>query len=76
MSKKNPALIFIFITLLIDIIGLGIIIPVMPTLLQELSGASVSEASKIAGWMYFAYSAMQFVCAPIIGGLSLSLIHI
>ena len=70
MAKKNPALIFIFITLLIDIIGLGIIIPVMPALLQELSGATVSEASQYGGWMLFAYAAMQFVCAPIIGGLS------
>jgi len=69
MAKK-PALIFIFITLLIDIIGLGIIIPVMPALLQELSGATVSEASQYGGWMLFSYAAMQFVCAPIIGGLS------
>src|SRR5262245_54164079 len=69
MARK-PALIFIFITLLIDIIGLGIIIPVMPTLLQELSGATVSEASQYGGWMLFSYAAMQFVCAPIIGGLS------
>jgi len=69
MARK-PALIFIFITLLIDIIGLGIIIPVMPALLQELSGATVSEASQYGGWMLFSYAAMQFVCAPIIGGLS------
>jgi MFS transporter, DHA1 family, tetracycline resistance protein len=70
MAKKNPALIFIFITLLIDVIGLGIIIPVMPSLLQELSGLSISKAATVSGWMYFAYAAMQFVCAPIIGGLS------
>lgn len=70
MAKRNPALIFIFITLLIDIIGLGIIIPVMPALLQELSGATVSEASQYGGWMLFSYATMQFVCAPIIGGLS------
>lgn len=70
MAKKNAALIFIFITLLIDVTGLGIIIPVLPTLLQELSGGTVSEASQDGGWMLFAYASMQFVCAPIIGGLS------
>lgn len=70
MAKRNSGLIFIFITLLIDIIGLGIIIPVLPTLLQELTGASVSEASLEGMALLFAYSAMQFVCAPIIGGLS------
>ena len=70
MAKKNSALIFIFITLLIDVIGLGIIIPVMPTLLQELTGKSVGETSQYNGWLLFAYASMQFVCAPIIGGLS------
>ena len=70
MSKKNPALIFIFITLLIDVIGLGIIIPVMPKLIQELTGGSLSDAAQYGGWMYFAYSVMQFACAPIMGGLS------
>src|SRR5215204_1129821 len=70
MAKKNTALIFIFITLLIDVTGLGIIIPVLPILLQELSGGTVSETSQYGGWMLFAYASMQFVCAPIIGGLS------
>lgn len=70
MANKQPALIFIFITLLIDVIGLGIIIPVLPQLIQELTGGTLSEASQYGGWMLFAYSAMQFVCAPIMGGLS------
>lgn len=70
MSRKNPALGFIFITLLIDITGLGIIIPVLPTLIQELTGGTLSEASRYGGWMLFAYAFMQFLCAPIMGGLS------
>jgi MFS transporter, DHA1 family, tetracycline resistance protein len=69
-TKRPPALGFIFVTLLIDIIGLGIIIPVMPRLIGELTGASLSEASRQGGWLLFAYAFMQFVCAPIIGGLS------
>lgn len=70
MSTKKSALIFIFITLLIDIIGLGIIIPVLPSLIQELTGGTLSDASVYGGWMLFAYSLMQFLCAPIMGGLS------
>ncbi|MEJ7643814.1 MAG: TCR/Tet family MFS transporter [Chryseolinea sp.] len=70
MAQKKSALIFIFITLLIDIIGLGIIIPVLPTLIQDLTGGTLSEASMYGGWMLFAYSLMQFVFAPIMGGLS------
>ncbi|CAG5012577.1 Tetracycline resistance protein, class C [Dyadobacter sp. CECT 9275] len=69
-QKKSPALGFIFVTLLIDIIGLGIIIPVMPKLIAELTGDSISEASRDGGWLLFAYSFTQFICAPIIGGLS------
>ena len=66
----NKALTFIFITVLIDVTGLGIIIPVLPNLIQELSGLSLSEASQYSGWMASAYSVMLFFCAPIIGGLS------
>ena len=70
MAKRNSGLVFIFITLLIDIIGLGIIIPVLPSLIRELTGGTLSEASMYGGWMLFAYASMQFVCAPIMGGLS------
>jgi DHA1 family tetracycline resistance protein-like MFS transporter len=70
MSSKSPALGFIFATLLIDIIGLGIIIPVMPDLIKELTGGTISDASRIGGALLFAYAVMQFGCAPIIGGLS------
>lgn len=70
MSQKNPALGFIFITLLIDVTGLGIIIPVLPSLIQELTGGTLSEASMYGGWLLFAYALMQFVCAPVMGGLS------
>lgn len=70
MARKKSALIFIFITLLIDIVGLGIIIPVLPRLIQELSGGTLSDASVYGGWMLFAYALMQFLCAPIMGGLS------
>ena len=70
MTHRKPALVFIFITLLIDIIGLAIIIPVLPALMQELTGGELSDASQYGGWMLFSYAAMQLICAPIMGGLS------
>ncbi|CAG5071640.1 Tetracycline resistance protein, class C [Dyadobacter sp. CECT 9623] len=69
-TNRSPALGFIFVTLLIDVIGLGIIIPVMPKLISELTGDNISAAAKDGGWLLFAYAAMQFLCAPIIGGIS------
>ena len=69
-DNRKAALGFIFVTLLIDVTGLGIIIPVLPKLITELTGGTLSEASQYSGWMLFAYAAMQFVCAPILGGLS------
>ncbi|HEY3405861.1 MAG TPA: TCR/Tet family MFS transporter [Ohtaekwangia sp.] len=69
-EKKTAALGFIFVTLLIDIIGFGIIIPVIPQLLSELEGVSVSGASKYGGWLVAAFGVMQFACSPLIGNLS------
>lgn len=71
MSKeRKPALAFIFITLLIDVIGLGIIIPVLPKLIIVLIDGNLSEASKYGGWMIFSYAFMQFLFSPVLGGLS------
>ena len=69
-EKRPPALLFIFITLLLDVTGFGIIIPVLPQLITELIGGDLSEASKWGGLLTFTYAAMQFVCAPFMGGLS------
>ena len=70
MKSNKPALPFIFVTMLVDIIGLGIILPVLPALIQELTGGTISDASKYGGWMMFAYAIMQFLFSPILGGLS------
>lgn len=69
-TKKQAAIGFVFITLLIDITGWGIIIPVIPKLIKELINGDISEAAKYGGWLTFAYAITQFICAPIIGGLS------
>ncbi len=69
-GTRNAAIGFIFITLLIDVIGFGIIIPVMPGLIKELGKVNISEASKIGGWLLFAFAITQFCFAPLVGNLS------
>ncbi|MFT3825997.1 MAG: TCR/Tet family MFS transporter [Chitinophagaceae bacterium] len=69
-SSKNAALGFIFVTLLIDVIGLGIVWPVMPGLIKELIHGDLSVAAQYSGWMTFAYAGMQFLFAPVLGNLS------
>lgn len=69
-GKQSSALVFIFITLLIDVIGLGIIIPVLPKLIESVSGGTLSDAAVIGGWMMLAFSVMQFLFSPILGNLS------
>ena len=68
--RKQAAIGFIFITLLIDVIGWGLIIPVMPELIAGMKHITVNEASKEGGWLLFVYAFMQFICAPILGNLS------
>lgn len=69
-SRKKAAIGFIFVTLLIDITGWGIIIPVVPKLIEELIHGDISEAAKYGGWMSFAYAFVQFVFSPVVGNLS------
>jgi len=69
-SRRKAALGFIVVTALIDVMGIGIIIPVMPRLIRELTGGGMAEAARWGGWMVFAYSLMLFLCSPLMGGLS------
>ena len=68
--SSRHALAFIAVTLLLDTIGFGLIVPVMPRLLETLTGKPASVAVLDAGWLTFVYASMQFLCAPILGGLS------
>lgn len=61
---------FIFITILIDVTGFGIIIPVLPSLISGMLDIPVNEASTYGGWLTAAYAVMQFIFAPVLGGLS------
>ncbi len=70
MSSKRHALTFVTITVFIDTLGFGVIMPVLPAFLTELTGTSLSESSAIAGYLVVFYASLQFLFAPIIGNLS------
>ncbi len=70
MKQRKPALIFIFITLFLDILGIGLIVPILPRLIEHLGDGRVDSASFVYGWLVGLYSLMQFIFAPIIGSLS------
>jgi MFS transporter, DHA1 family, tetracycline resistance protein len=69
-DKRQAALGFIFVTLLIDVMGFGVIIPVMPDLISGLAHVDTHEASYINGWMLTAFGIMQFLFSPLMGNLS------
>jgi DHA1 family tetracycline resistance protein-like MFS transporter len=67
---RRAALGFILFTLLIDTIGFGLIIPIVPGLIEELTGGNVVHAAVWGGWLMFTYATAQFLCAPLAGNLS------
>lgn len=71
-SAQRPQSILLFVAFIvfIDMMGIGLILPVMPSLITGLTGASIDRAAEIGGWLLFAYAMMQFLFAPVIGGLS------
>ncbi len=69
-KSSGKALLFIFITLFIDVMGIGIIIPVLPKLIMSMEHCTIEEATVIGGWMMFIYSFMQFFFSPLLGALS------
>jgi MFS transporter, DHA1 family, tetracycline resistance protein len=66
----KSAFVFLFITVLVDSIGFGIILPVLPKLIMELTGVSIDRAAVYGGGLSFVYALMQFFCAPVLGNLS------
>lgn len=66
----NRAVIFILITVFLDMVGFGIIIPVLPTLIGQVGHVSLGEAAVIGGWMAACYSLAQFLSGPFLGNLS------
>ncbi|HEY1025557.1 MAG TPA: TCR/Tet family MFS transporter [Sphingobacteriaceae bacterium] len=69
-SPKKAAIGFIFITLLIDVMGWGLIIPVMADLIAQLKGIPVNEASTYGAFLLSVFAITQFLFSPVIGNLS------
>jgi MFS transporter, DHA1 family, tetracycline resistance protein len=61
---------FILVTLILDAMGIGLILPVMPDLLAEVEGVSIASAAIWGGILTTAFAVMQFLCGPTIGSLS------
>ncbi len=70
MNHRKPALLFIFITLFLDVLGVGLIVPILPKLVDQLADGGITSAAYIYGTLAGLYSLMQFVFAPILGSLS------
>jgi DHA1 family tetracycline resistance protein-like MFS transporter len=68
--RRRPAVAFVLVTLFLDILGVGLIIPILPRLIEELTGGDVSGASRVFGLLAALYSLMQFLFAPALGSLS------
>jgi DHA1 family tetracycline resistance protein-like MFS transporter len=64
------AVTFVFITVLLDMVGFGLIIPVLPRLIEDVGHMDLGNAAVIGGWMFVAFSLAQFLFAPIMGALS------
>jgi DHA1 family tetracycline resistance protein-like MFS transporter len=71
VSKNSRlTLICILVTILLDMIGLGIIVPVLPELIEQLTGNGIAHAAVIGGYLVFVYALMQFLFSPVLGNLS------
>jgi MFS transporter, DHA1 family, tetracycline resistance protein len=69
-APGRHAFTFVLVTVLLDMVGFGIIIPVLPALIEDVGDVGLAQAAAIGGWMYFAFSFAQFVSAPLMGNLS------
>ena len=67
---RNPAVLFIVVTMVIDAMSIGLIIPVMPDLLEEVGASDLSRAALWGGVLSTTFAVMQFVFGPVLGGLS------
>ncbi len=68
--KRQASLTVIFVTIVIDVIGIGLVFPIVPKLVEEILGGQTASAAMVYGWLIATYSLMQFVFSPIMGALS------
>jgi len=70
MKSNKTALVFIFVTILVDVIGIGIILPIIPDLIMELTGEGTAMAVIYGMWLTTAFAGMQFLFSPVLGEIS------
>src|SRR5687767_18888 len=74
MTEPSPpsraAFAFIFITVLLDMLALGVLVPVLPKLVIQFEGGDLARAAKVVGGFGLVWAAMQFVFSPVLGALS------
>ena len=70
VTSANRAVAFIFVAVLLNSVGFGIVMPVLPELIVDVTGDPLHEAARHGGWLVFVYALMQFFCAPLAGNLS------
>ena len=68
--RRQASVIFILITLFIDSLGAGLVIPILPKLVEQLLGGAISQASIVFGVLLSLYALMQFFFAPVLGAIS------
>ncbi len=67
---SKHAVTFVIITVFLDMVGFGMIMPVLPRLIEDVGRMTLAEATVIGGWMYFAFAGAQFLFSPLMGNLS------
>jgi MFS transporter, DHA1 family, tetracycline resistance protein len=67
---SKHAVTFVFITVFLDMVGFGLIMPVLPRLIETVGQMDIAHAAAIGGWMFFAFSLTQFAFGPMMGNLS------
>jgi DHA1 family tetracycline resistance protein-like MFS transporter len=70
MQGRQAALPFILVTVLLDMLGIGLIIPVLPKLVTSMYGGDISAGATVFGWFVTSYALMQFLFSPVLGNLS------
>jgi DHA1 family tetracycline resistance protein-like MFS transporter len=69
-KRASSGFIFVFITITLDMLALGMIVPVLPNLLKDMTGGDIGEAAHMVGIFGFFWALMQFISMPILGALS------
>ena len=69
-GPRRAAVIFIFVTVMLDMLALGMIIPVLPLLIEQFRGGDTASAARIIGLFGTVWAGMQFLASPVLGALS------